>query len=31
VAADEAGAAGDDGGFTRRAHFASSFFIVRTL
>ncbi len=31
VAADEAGAAGDDGGLARRAHFAPSFFIVRTL
>ena len=31
VAADEAGAAGDDRGLARRAHFAPSFFMVRTL
>ena len=31
VAADEAGAAGDDRDFARRAHLAPIFFMVRTL
>ena len=31
MAADESGAAGDDRGLARGGHFASIFFIVRTL